>query len=266
MSVRIPLSVTVLTDANKTAIWSQITCNRDQPSLDPLPCSPENFLNLKIIWVNYEIMFNKGSSAFSTNWEETQTLCGLLQQVHAGLFPSFCVWTGSLLVWIAQPREKLRRGRSTGREDTNRVSVGAALQWERPGGTVHAPFAFRKGCLQGTRQKYFKDPGMQTATFSFWVFCSQQHTSLSLAENLVVRATERVSMQEINTGRGGRELDGDIAWVGKLLHFCGVEEVGLQLCEEMVAVCGYQWRIVFPALKWMLCPPWHSAARVSCLT
>lgn len=45
-------------------------------------------------------------------------------------------------------------------------------------------------------------------------------------------------MQERNTGRGERESDGDIARVGKKLHFCGVEEVGLQLCEEMVAICG----------------------------
>lgn len=219
MSVRIPLSVTVLTDANKTAIWSQITCNRDQPSVDPLPCSPENFLNLKIMWVNYEIMFNKGSSAFSTNWEETQTVCGLPQQVHAGLFPSFCVWAGSLLVWIAQPCEKLRRGMSTGREVTSCVSVGAALQRERPGGIVHAPVAFREGCLQCTRQKCFKDPGMQTAPFSFSVFCSQQHTSLHLGENLVVRASKRVSIQERNTGRGGRESDGDIAELVKNCAF-----------------------------------------------
>lgn len=42
-------------------------------------------------------------------------------------------------------------------------------------------------------------------------------------------------MQERNTGRGQRESDGDIAQVAKKLHFCGVEEVGLQLWEETVA-------------------------------
>lgn len=232
MSVRIPLSlslsVSVLTDANKPAFWSQITRNRDQPALDPFPCSPENFFNLKIIRVNYEIIFNKGSSACSTNWEETQTVCGLLQQVHAGLFPSFWEWAGSSLVWIAQPCEKLRRGRSSGREDTSCVSMGPAPQWERPRGTVHAPLAFRDGCLQGTRQKRFKDPGMLMTSFSFSVLSSQDHTSLSWGENLVVRATERMPMQERNTGRGEREFDGNIAQVGKKLPFCGMEQVGLQ--------------------------------------
>lgn len=45
--------------------------------------------------------------------------------------------------------------------------------------------------------------------------------------------------QERNAGRDGRESDGDIALVGRKLHVCGAEEVGLQLFEEMVAICGW---------------------------
>lgn len=39
------------------------------------------------------------------------------------------------------------------------------------------------------------------------------------------------------------------------MDICDVEEVGLQLFEEMVAVCGCRWGIVFPALKLVLCRP-----------
>lgn len=71
--VRIPLSVSVLIATNKTVIWILITYNRDQSSLDPHPCSPENFLNQEIMRVNYKIIFSTSSST-SAQIERKQKL------------------------------------------------------------------------------------------------------------------------------------------------------------------------------------------------
>lgn len=66
---------------------------------------------------------------------------------------------------------------------------------------------------------------------------------------MVVRATERMPMQERNTGRGGRESDGHIARVSKKLHFRGVEEMGLQLCEKWLPSVASSEELSSHALK-----------------
>ena len=70
----------------------------------------------------------------------------------------------------------------------------------------------------------------------------------------------RKSYKEVNTGRSGRGPDDDVALVGRKHGICGMEEVGLQLFEEMVAVCSWRWSIVLPAPTQRLRLPCCSAA------
>lgn len=97
-------------------------------------------------------------------------------------------------------------------------------------GNCPSPVSPRGGMSPGNETiALFKGPGMLPAPFSFSVLCCQEPASLSRGVTVKFASESHRDYTGEKHRESESELGGNIALLGRKMHFCGVEEVGLQL-------------------------------------